>query len=1023
MRSRVPETRVAGAVAGALAVALTLTAGAALFAAPPAGLAASLAPVGSAAAPPPADLAARVSSILERFPAESAAARDALAAEIQRLGPGAIALVCARVEPQQKGDDSRARFAVNGLAVHATRPGAESERAAVAGALLAALAKASDPTVAAFFLSQLQLAGGKESIRPLRRYLLDETLAGPASAALLAIGGQEATKTLLSALGEAPRGARLALVQALGDARSRDAVKAILPLADSGDEGLRRAARFALANTGDPRASSVLAKTRVAASYPERQEAPVLYLLHARRLIESGMTREGLEAARAVLEHYRGPEESQHASEALALVVSALGPRALPDLLATAGSTDRRLAGTALVLAERIPGRDATLAWVGAASKAAPGARADIVAMLGRRGDTAALPFARESLASPDAGVRLAAVPAATRLGGEAVLPDLLPLFAAADAAQAAVLKTALLGYPARLVVPEAARLVDAAPPASRAAFVEVLGAKGARGEIERVFRLAGDADPAVSAAAQEALGALAGDAELARLVPHRAAVQSYVRAVGRSQAPAAGKLASYQKLLALAGGDDKRVVLAGIASVREPESLRLLARQLDDPALGEAAAASLLALASRQSPEERWLSGHEAYSALRRAEALLAEPAAKQRAGRAIQERLKQGGFVPLFDGRSLEGWTADEATRAHWRAEDGALAFDGTGASLRTARGYADFELLADWKIGKGGAGGLGLRGSSRVQIRDADESPAGSGGLGDAATGPAGRSVKADRPAGEWNSFRIVVLGDRVTVYLNDTRVVADAALETRERYEPEAASGPIELEARGTPIAFRNLFVREIPREAAAPALGEAEAREGFTPLFNGRDFEGWREAKGYAAEDGRIVVHPERGGGNLFTQREYTDFVLRFDFKLTPAANNGLGIRAPLEGDAAYAGMELQILEDGSPVYWGLEPYQYHGSVYGVVPARRGAQKPVGEWNSEEVTVRGRRVTVAVNGVTIVDADLDQASASGTIDGKQHPGLTRPKGHVGFLGHGSRLELRNIRIKELGGGRP
>jgi hypothetical protein len=211
----------------------------------------------------------------------------------------------------------------------------------------------------------------------------------------------------------------------------------------------------------------------------------------------------------------------------------------------------------------------------------------------------------------------------------------------------------------------------------------------------------------------------------------------------------------------------------------------------------------------------------------------------------------------------------------------------------------------------------------------------------------------------------------------------------------------------------------LFIREIPRDDAVPGISEAEASEGFAALFGARDLAGWTgDARSYVAQDGRIVVHPERGGGNLYTQREYTDFVLRFDFKLAPAANNGLGVRAPLEGDAAYLGMELQILEDGSPVYWGLQPYQYHGSVYGVVPARRGVQRPPGEWNSQEVTVKGRHVTVVLNGTTIVDADLDAASAGGTMDGREHPGLTRTSGHIGFLGHGSRLELRNIRIREL-----
>jgi hypothetical protein len=111
-------------------------------------------------------------------------------------------------------------------------------------------------------------------------------------------------------------------------------------------------------------------------------------------------------------------------------------------------------------------------------------------------------------------------------------------------------------------------------------------------------------------------------------------------------------------------------------------------------------------------------------------------------------------------------------------------------------------------------------------------------------------------------------------------------------------------------------------------------------------------------------------------------------------------------------------MELQILEDGSPVYWVLKPYQYHGSIYGVVPARRGALKPIGEWNTEEVKVRGRRVAVVVNGTTVVDADIDAAAAGGTIDGRDHPGLKRESGRIGFLGHGAIVEFRNIRLKEI-----
>jgi hypothetical protein len=204
--------------------------------------------------------------------------------------------------------------------------------------------------------------------------------------------------------------------------------------------------------------------------------------------------------------------------------------------------------------------------------------------------------------------------------------------------------------------------------------------------------------------------------------------------------------------------------------------------------------------------------------------------------------------------------------------------------------------------------------------------------------------------------------------------------------------------------------------ETPAPAAAPAP-QPDA-EGFVPLFNGKDLIGWiGSTGGYKVEDG-IMVCLKEGGGNLYTEKEYADFIFRFEFKLAPGANNGVGIRCPPKGDGAYAGMEIQILDDTADQYKNLKPYQFHGSVYGVAPAEKGHQKPVGEWNSEEIIAKGRHITVKLNGATIVDADLDKASTPKTMDGREHPGLKNEKGHIGFLGHGSRIEFRNIRIKEL-----
>jgi len=199
----------------------------------------------------------------------------------------------------------------------------------------------------------------------------------------------------------------------------------------------------------------------------------------------------------------------------------------------------------------------------------------------------------------------------------------------------------------------------------------------------------------------------------------------------------------------------------------------------------------------------------------------------------------------------------------------------------------------------------------------------------------------------------------------------------------------------------------------------PRVFAAEAKEeGFVSLFNGKDLAGWEgSTKGYVVQDGRIVCK-KGGGGNLWTKREFADFHLKFEFLLTPGANNGLGVRMAPNAHAAFQAMELQILDNTAEKYAKLKPYQYHGSVYGVVPAKRGHLKPVGEWNQQEVIARKGRIQVILNGHTIVDADVWKIDPEKTMDKRPHPGLHNKKGRIGFLGHGAHVEFRNLRIKEL-----
>ena len=198
-----------------------------------------------------------------------------------------------------------------------------------------------------------------------------------------------------------------------------------------------------------------------------------------------------------------------------------------------------------------------------------------------------------------------------------------------------------------------------------------------------------------------------------------------------------------------------------------------------------------------------------------------------------------------------------------------------------------------------------------------------------------------------------------------------------------------------------------------------------AQEGFVSLFDGKTLKGWLlvgqgsehtvAGPGYVIEDGMLVC-PAEGWGNLFTVKEYANFILRFEFRLTPGANNGVGIRAPLEGRISSVGMEIQILDNKAPQYKDLQPAQYHGSVYDVIPAKCGYLKKAVEWNQEEILAQGRHIKVTLNGRVILDADLDSVKDPGVL--KKHPGLARTSGHIGFLGHRSRVEFRNIRIREL-----
>lgn len=458
-------------------------------------------------------------------------------------------------------------------------------------------------------------------------------------------------------------------------------------------------------------------------------------------------------------------------------------------------------------------------------------------------------------------------------------------------------------------------------------------------------------------------------------------------------------------------------------------------------------------------------------------------------------EQNVPPAGFTALFNGKDLSGWyggskkdpdewqklspeeQADykkksvegglpegkqgaEHINAHWKVENGEIVNDGKGLYLTTDKDYGDFEFWVEYKALPEGDSGIYLRGIPQVQIWDTTKGDPrglgqdkGSGGLWNNSKGAPGKdpSKKMDKPFGEWNSFQIRMIGERVTVIFNGETVVDHAVLENyaankKAGYlayakpgatpaakkgeplpngwmkDPAYPRGPIQLQTHGSEIRWRNVFIREIPASEANKELA-ARDESGFVEQINGTDLSNWQGATdSYEVKDGAIVCKPGKGG-DLLTKEEFENGIIRVEFKLPPAGNNGIALRTPLGGHSSSDGLELQVIDSdgynakqaasGKP---GLKPEQYHGSLYHCVGAKHGYLRPVGEWNFQEIEVQGQKIKVTLNGTNILDVDIDTFDRSQIA--KPPKGLDVRRGFIGFAGHSDPVEFRSFKVKRL-----
>lgn len=370
--------------------------------------------------------------------------------------------------------------------------------------------------------------------------------------------------------------------------------------------------------------------------------------------------------------------------------------------------------------------------------------------------------------------------------------------------------------------------------------------------------------------------------------------------------------------------------------------------------------------------------------------------------------------GFRPLFNGNDLNDWSGRNAEFAReWSAKNGELVNQTDDAYAATTGEFGDVELQMEFKADTAAEGSIHMRGVSLIQIRGASptagqENPS----ADEQSTGLP--LVHVSRPANEWYQVKVRQIGSRTWIWINNKPAVSDA-IQLVNNDEAVPPAGPIGLAVNRGEIRWRGLSIRPIPPEESNAMLREQDSVGDFKPLFDGKTLDGWEGAlESYAVEDD--AIH-SKGGGSIYTTKQYADFEVIFEFKLAPGANSGLAVRYPGSGVEGHAGMcEIQILDDSHPQYAQLDPRQYHGSIYGMIPAQRGYLRPPGQWNYQKVCVQGHRVDVKLNGTLIVSGDVSEVTDF--MDNANHTGRLLKSGQFGFAGHGAGVSFRNIHIREL-----
>jgi hypothetical protein len=1105
-------------------------------------------------------LETKVVDILAQLPTEDYAHSDKLMEEIIGLKEAGILRFCDMLVPIGTGDDTKARFAINSLAIYSGGKNSIIEDNIVENSLLKAIESASNEEVKTFLIDRLQYCGSDSSVPVLRNYLNDDNLFTPTLATLSAIGTPIAQAVIFNAAKTALDDKKAALIEVLGKLTYQPATGLLEELSISGSMLMQQKSLMALAEIANPQSYSTLSEAVKRVHFrSDKTHAVLAYIHFGNRLGEEGHTTLSTVIGNELLKNCTSQSQLHYRAAAINLLGENEGNDFTKRLLKEIKNPDFRYRGAVLTAASKNLTSPNVKKWVKAFKKASVEAKPQIIGMLGNSNedvvfDNCILPALKDT----NINIRIAGIKALSFQEKAKAFPELMrSLQFAVHEEEFLAIKETLLRVCDAKDSNAIANKIDAVNDKAKAVLVQVLAARNATSQFDRVLPLVNSSSENLRGTVYSALTSLATSEKLSKIIDlfnttqnetHIAHIQQaiiyvldnstaansntvyeafriikekdkllpvlpalstekalslittslnsgnmkeklaalnglanwrnndaitflfqqatiidtnelrtkafnyYLSQVLKSTYPDDQKLLLIRKLMPYSRSiEEKEKVIKSVGRIKTFLSLVFVADYLNTEGLIASASNTIIKIALPTPGKANGLSGELVREIVSRSINNLTGPDSqyiKIDVKEFLDNMPKVKGFVSIFNGKDFTGWEglvenpiargkmskaamekaqkkANEQMMKDWFVKDGVIGFKGEGYNnICTVKDYGNFEMIVDWKITNGGDSGIYLRGTPQVQIwdiarTDHSDTKFGSGGLFNNQKNERIPLEVADNPIDDWNTFRIKMVGERVTVHLNGVLVTDNVVLENYwDRNMVIFPKEAIELQAHGEDLGFRNIYVREIP--SGEELLSDEEKSTGFKSLFNGKDLNHWIGNKtDYLVENNEILVRPKQGGhGNLYTVDEYSDFIFRFEFKLTPGANNGLGIHAPLEGDAAYEGKELQILDNTAAIYADLEPYQFHGSVYGIISPKKGYLKPVGEWNSQEVIVKGDDIKITLNGSVIVDGNMAEASKNGTLDGLDHPGLKRNKGHIGFLGHGSELQFRNIRIKDL-----